>query len=520
MPSSLARTDRLIAVGLVIAVLAYIGWRAVTSPEQALQFGFNGLSVGAVYALMAMGFTLVYSTVWFFDLYYGSAAALGAYGVFYLRSQETLGGQYQVNNPVVNVLFALVVAGVVAWTLYTLLHDRSRTRNGNGIFLVVAGALALGIGSLAWAGLTFDLDLGRLFGEVGALVFGVALAGVLAASVAVWVFHTWASGGPRSEGGHAMFRVALCLLALGIGAYTWAVLTFPKALHLTFGPVLALVSGLLLLWVLRILYRRIAGQKWDQFVTPALALLGGLAALYLGSLLVNAPGSKLYLSWAVSCLLAGSVALSLYRGLYVYMRQRSRSPLVMLVASLGILLALTAFISIVFQSAPRPLPDTFGSVPWTIGGANIKGFNFFAIGVAIIGFLGLLTVLKWTSFGRAIRAIGDDEEVSKVVGINTTVVIAAVFFVGAVYAAMAGILSGHDTAIQPRMGLLLLLKGWIASVMGGIGNLYGALLGGFVLGVVEQFAIWDLAGEWKDVIAFVLLILFLSFWPRGLLPRK
>ena len=85
---------------------------------------------------------------------------------------------------------------------------------------------------------------------------------------------------------------------------------------------------------------------------------------------------------------------------------------------------------------------------------------------------------------------------------------------------MAGLLSGHDTAIQPRMGLLLLLKGWIASVVGGIGNLHGAILGGFVLGMVEQFGIWDLAGEWKDAISFILLILFLSLWPKGLLPRK
>ena len=57
-------------------------------------------------------------------------------------------------------------------------------------------------------------------------------------------------------------------------------------------------------------------------------------------------------------------------------------------------------------------------------------------------------------------------------------------------------------------------------MVGGIGNLYGALLGGFVLGMVEQFGIWDLAGEWKDGIAVVLLIMFLSFWPQGLIPRK
>ena len=135
-------------------------------------------------------------------------------------------------------------------------------------------------------------------------------------------------------------------------------------------------------------------------------------------------------------------------------------------------------------------------------------------------FIGLLLLLKRTAFGKAVRAIGDDEEVSKVVGINTTVIIACVFFLGAAFAALAGILSGHDTAIQPRMGLLLLLKGWIASVVGGMGNIYGAILGGFTLGMVEQFGIWDLAGEWKDAISFILLILFLSFWPKGILPRK
>ena len=183
-------------------------------------------------------------------------------------------------------------------------------------------------------------------------------------------------------------------------------------------------------------------------------------------------------------------------------------------------MAITAAITIVFESAPRTLPEAFGSDPWTIWGGNIKGFNVFTIGVALAGFAGLLVLLRRTSFGKAVRAIGDDEEVSRVVGINTTVVIAIVFFIGAAYAAMAGLLSGHDTAIQPRMGLLLLLKGWIASVVGGIGNLYGAIVGGFALGMVEQFGIWDLAGEWKDVVSYLVLVLILLFWPKGLLPRK
>jgi branched-chain amino acid transport system permease protein len=78
---------------------------------------------------------------------------------------------------------------------------------------------------------------------------------------------------------------------------------------------------------------------------------------------------------------------------------------------------------------------------------------------------------------------------------------------------------GQDTAIQPRLGLLLILKGWIASVVGGIGNLHGAVVGGFVLGLVESYGIWYVPAQWKDVIAFALLVTFLAFRPRGLLPR-
>ena len=439
-----------LAVTLTAAAALYILWKITQSPEQALQFTFNGLAVGAVYALIAIGFTLVYSTVWFFDLYYGAAAALGAYGVFYLRSFDTLGGRYEVNEPVVNIVFAAVTAGVAVWAFHEAFRPRLRNRG-------------------------------------------------------------WSRNAVRAADG---------AVGLAAGIYMWLTLTLPTQMHILLSPAVGVLVAVAVCWLLHRGYRLVFA---DASALPIL-IVGAAAGCGLGAycalLIYGAPGSGLYLSWGVSALLAGVVALALYRGLYVYMRERARSPLVMLVASLGILLAITAFTTIVFQSAPRPLPDAFGSEPWKIAGANLKGFNVFAIGVAIAGFLALLFVLKKTSFGKAVRAIGDDEEVSKVVGINTTVVIAVVFFVGAVYAAMGGIISGHDTAIQPRMGLLLLLKGWIGSVVGGIGNLYGAALGGFALGLIEQFGIWDLAGEWKDAIAFILLILFLSFWPRGILPRR
>ncbi len=430
-----------LAVVLVVLVVLYVGWKGTQSPSLALQFAFNGLSVGAVYALLALGFTVVYSTVWFFDLYYGAAAAVGAYGVLYLRSQD-VASFYDPSSTYLNAVFALIAAGVAAWGLHEALHDRLRSRLGDMAPLAIEAA-----------------------------------AGI------------------------------------GVGAYIWYVLANPDSLHVLLSPAVGVFAALFLTWAPGRLLRRRAAYA-------AAAPVAVAAGAYLGYVTYLTPASNLYLSWVVSCLLAGAVGVALYRGLYVYMRQRARSPLIMLVASLGVLLAISAAITIVFGSAGRPLPNAFGSDPWTIAGANIKGFNVFTVGVAFAAFLGLVAFLKFTAFGKMVRAIGDDEEVSKVVGINTTYVITIVFFIGAVLAALAGLLSGHDTAVQPRMGLLLLLKGWIASVVGGIGNLYGALLGGFVLGMVEQFGIWDLAGEWKDGIAIVLLIMFLSFWPTGLIPRK
>lgn len=86
-------------------------------------------------------------------------------------------------------------------------------------------------------------------------------------------------------------------------------------------------------------------------------------------------------------------------------------------------------------------------------------------------------------------------------------------------AGLAGILYGLDTGIEPTMGLSLLLKGVIASIIGGIGNVYGGVLGAFLLGFVENFGIWKISGEWKDAIAFVVLILFLLFRPNGLMRK-
>ena len=170
---------RLLAIVLTLAVAAYIGWKISQSADQALQFAFNGLAVGAVYALLAMGFTLVYSTVWFFDLYYGAAAALGAYGVFYLRAHEGI-GRYDVNNLYVNILFAALTAGVVAWALHAGLAARLRTRFHPTVLRIAGGLLAAGAGVYTGLILTYPKNINVMLSPA---------IGVLVALVVGWVLY-------------------------------------------------------------------------------------------------------------------------------------------------------------------------------------------------------------------------------------------------------------------------------------------------------------------------------------------
>ena len=229
----------------------------------------------------------------------------------------------------------------------------------------------------------------------------------------------------------------------------------------------------------------------------------------------------LWLALVFALVFTGAVGWLLERFVYSPLRERKASNMVLLVASLGAFTALQAVLAIIFSSQIQTLSQ--GSAVqqvFTLGGATITHIQIVTIIAAVLVVVGLVVALRFTLFGKAVRAVSDDEEVSKIVGINTARVIGGVFFIASAIAGLAGVLVGFDTAIEPTMGLPLLLKGIIAAIVGGIGSVYGAVLGAFLLGFAENFGIWKISGEWKDAIAFALLIVFLLFRPRGILNIK
>ncbi len=258
--------------------------------------------------------------------------------------------------------------------------------------------------------------------------------------------------------------------------------------------------------------------KFFNLSHGVMAAIGGYSVFYFAKTL----GWNLPLSIVVGVgvLLAGLIGYALDKLVYLPLRKRKASKMVLLVASLGLFTAIQAIIAILFTSQFQTLSQNIsGQRIYEIFGGVITQTQLTILISAIAITVGLILLLKYTMFGKAIKAVSDDEEVSKIVGINTNKIISYVFFIGSAIAGLGGILVGFDTGIEPTMGFALLLKGVIAAIIGGVGSIYGALIGAFLLGFVENFGIWQISGEWKDAIAFVLLILFLIFRPRGIMNK-
>lgn len=257
--------------------------------------------------------------------------------------------------------------------------------------------------------------------------------------------------------------------------------------------------------------------KFFNLTHGAMAVVGGYGVYYFYKLL----GWNLYLSVALGVALSAIIGGLLYRYIFAPLRARRASNLVLLVASLGAFTVIQALVAIIFASQFQTLAKSVAqSRIYEIGGAFITQTQIIMVASALIILAALALILKFTMFGKAVKAIGDDEKVAEIIGINTNKIIGYVLVIGAGIAGWAGILIGFDTGLEPAMGMRLLLKGVVAVIVGGIGNIYGAVIGALILGVAENFGIWKISGEWKDAIAFGLLIGFLLFRPQGIVGKK
>ncbi len=266
--------------------------------------------------------------------------------------------------------------------------------------------------------------------------------------------------------------------------------------------------------------------RFINFAHGDVFMLGAFAGYYLAPMVNRFLPAQSYLGGAIVLVLAMLICacLGMTIEFLAYRPLRKRPKLTVLITAIGVSLFIeyTCQHEAVFGAAPHKFPDLIPTNTWHLGGVILNS-NQVIVFVTTLLLLGALSfIVKRTRVGTAMRAVAFNEQAAALMGVNINSIISFTFALGSALAAAGGILFAMNYAsIEPLMGVTVGLKAFIAAVFGGIGNLPGAALGGIVLGVIETFA-GGIPGlsNYRDGIAFAILILVLLFRPAGLLGKS
>ena len=224
------------------------------------------------------------------------------------------------------------------------------------------------------------------------------------------------------------------------------------------------------------------------------------------------------LALPLTMILAAVTGMAVERLAYKPLRQAPR--IASLITAIGVSLLLQNLGLKFFEARPRPYPRIMSMVVWDVGGVVVSNVQLIMLGLAI-GLMVLISLIVYrTKIGKAMRAVSFDKDAARLMGIDADMVISVTFALGSALAAAGGMLVGfYYNRISPTMGSMYGLKAFVAAVVGGIGIVPGAMLGGLIMGVAEVFVIAFVSSMLKDAIAFAILIVILLFKPAGLLGR-
>lgn len=265
--------------------------------------------------------------------------------------------------------------------------------------------------------------------------------------------------------------------------------------------------------------------RFINFAHGDVFMLGAFAGYFLSPLVNKLLPAQSYLGGALVLVLAMAVCalIGIVIEFLAYRPLRSRPKLAVLITAIGVSLFIeyTCQNDHVFGAAPYRFPDLIPAKTWHLG-SLVLGMNQVIVFVTTALLLaGLRFIVQKTRLGTAMRAVSFNEQAAALMGVNINSIISFTFGLGSALAGAGGILFAMNYAsIEPLMGVQTGLKAFVAAVLGGIGNLPGAALGGMILGLLETFAggIPEVS-NYRDGIAFAILILILLFRPAGLLGK-
>ncbi|MBS9438806.1 high-affinity branched-chain amino acid ABC transporter permease LivH [Photorhabdus noenieputensis] len=253
------------------------------------------------------------------------------------------------------------------------------------------------------------------------------------------------------------------------------------------------------------------GSYVSFIVIAALIMMG----IDLGWLLITA-------AFLTSIIIAAAYGWSIERVAYRPVRHSKR--LIALISAIGMSIFLQNYVSLSQSSRDLALPSLITG-QWVLGESDgfSASLSAMQLTIWIVTFLAMLILtifIRYSRMGRACRACAEDLKMASLLGINTNRVISLTFVIGAVMAAIAGVLLGQFySVINPYIGFMAGMKAFTAAVLGGIGSIPGAMIGGLILGISEALTSAYLSTEYKDAVSFALLIVVLLFMPTGILGR-
>jgi branched-chain amino acid transport system permease protein len=200
-----------------------------------------------------------------------------------------------------------------------------------------------------------------------------------------------------------------------------------------------------------------------------------------------------------------------------------------LITAIGISILLQTFSMMLWGRDPLPFPQVLPVEPFHIAGGLVTPTQILLLVLALVSMLALTLLVERTRIGRAMRAVAENPRVAALMGVDANRVIMLTFAIGATLAAVAGVMwAANYASAQFAMGFVPGLKAFSAAVLGGIGNIYGAMLGGILLGLIESlgagyigdFTAGVLGSHYQDIFAFIVLILVLTLRPSGLMGER
>ena len=256
--------------------------------------------------------------------------------------------------------------------------------------------------------------------------------------------------------------------------------------------------------------------KLINFAHGDLIMVGGYSALVALVML----GLPIWAAVPFSIVICVIVALLMERVAYRRLLNHNVARISLLITAIGISLLLQNLAQLIFTSSGRAFPTIISSEPLQIGDMKISMVTVVTILTSVVLMIALQLLVNKTKMGKAMRATSEDAGAAKLMGINTNATVSFTFGVGAALASVGAVLYGASyPMITPFIGSMLGLKAFVAAVLGGIGNIPGAMLGGYILGIAESLTKAYISTQLTDAVVFGILIVVLLVKPSGIMGK-